>query len=92
MVDIHDPSVLDIDNYSISLNGEEESLKSISIEKKKIEVCSNTQGEEKELEGIHSLKIQFNTSLFNKKITVKIKKPPQDLFENSSPKSLVWPR
>ena len=79
-------------NYSIQLNGTETDIESIEIAKKSTEVCHDSNKEQLQIEGIHSVYVTFPTTLFNKKIEVCIQEPPQDLFENASPQPIHWPR
>ena len=92
LVLLEDKNVLNKENYIICLNGEEVDINTIKIAQKDTEVRQNTKKEKHSLEGISSIYISFNTNLFNKEIAMHIKNPPQDIYENSAPKSLSWPR
>lgn len=92
LVLLEDKNVLDKDNYVISLNGEQVDINAIKIAQKDTEVRQNTNKETFHSEGISSIFISFNTNLFNKEIAMHIKNPPVDIYENSAPKSLSWPR
>ncbi len=92
LVLLEDKNVLNKDNYIICLNGERVSIKAIKIAQKDIEIRQNTKKEKFPHEGISSIYISFNTNLFNKEIDMQIKNPPLDIYNNSSQKSLSWPR
>ena len=92
LVFLEDKNVLNKENYIICLNGEEVDINTIKIGQKDTEVRQNTKKEEFYSEGIASIYISFNTNLFNKEIAMHIKNPPLDIYKNSAPKSLSWPR